>query len=84
MKIDVDDDYIELQPLIKILKEQIKYILSDGFLIYVYNDLKAEYVYMGTDPLLFLVCLPISEFWNSKTIFLKFHSENISKKRIKR
>ena len=65
MRIDVDDDYIELQPLIKILKEQIKYILSDGFLIYVYNDLKAEYVYMGTDPLLFPVCLPISEFRNS-------------------
>jgi hypothetical protein len=65
MKIQVEDDYIMLKPLITILKEEMKYILSEGFLIYVYNDIKAEYIYMGTDPLLFPVALPIAEFRNS-------------------
>jgi len=43
----------------------MKYTLSEGFLIYVYNDLKGNYLYMGSDPLLFPIKLSVNEFRNS-------------------
>ena len=58
----------------------MNYILSDEFLIYVYNDLKGDYMYIGSDPLLFPVKLPVIEFRNSTNIYLKFHSNDIIKK----
>ena len=62
----------------------MNYILSDEFLIYVYNDLKGDYMYIGSDPLLFPVKLPVIEFRNSTNIYLKFHSNDIIKKKKKK
>ena len=62
----------------------MNYILSNEFLIYVYNDLKGDYMLIGSYPLLFPVRLPVNEFRNSTNIYLKFHSKDIIKKVKKR
>ena len=37
-------------------------------------------MFLGSDPLLFPVRLPVNEFHNSTNIYLKFHSNDIIKK----